>query len=151
MQYISLIREGNGYRIKNVVSPAHVIFVIWLLVGIGVFVYSSYTKTGLSVIAFTLLVLILMILRSSKTRIIPDEKIIKIDTGIRGKEPIQYSFSDFISFELETVYYLRIPLNTELYGRFSADRKTNRHLLGQSFGKGGMQQLSNELEEFLKS
>lgn len=151
INYKYLIPDGNDYKIKNFISLHHVVVVAWWLTGIAMAVYSTYLKTAIMIIAFTSLILILMLLKSSKNRIIPSEKIINIDTGAWRKGPIKYSFSDFDGFELETVYYLRIPLNTELHGRFiSANGKIKRHLLGQSFGKRTMQQLCNELEEFLK-
>lgn len=145
-----LIPDGNAYRIKTSVSLVHIILVLWLLIGIALFVYSSYSKTGICIIAFIALILVLMLTRPSKTRIIPEEKLIKIDTGVRGKAPLQYHFSDFSGFELATVYCLRLPVNTELFARFGRGASSKRHVLGQSFGRKKMQQLSNELAAIFK-
>ncbi|WP_206541005.1 hypothetical protein [Chryseobacterium angstadtii] len=151
MSYKYLIPDGKAYKITTFVSLAHIILVAWLFIGIATVVYSAYFKTGLSLIAFTVLIIVLMLLRSSKTRLFPEEKMIKIDTGVRGKEPIQYPFSDFSGFELETVYYLRLPINTELFVRFGTGETSKRHVLAQSFGKRKIQQLYNELEEILNT
>lgn len=146
MLYKLLLPDGKTYRIKNSVSLLHVILILWLFIGIVIIVYSEYTKTGISIIAFIWLLVVLIWVRPSKTRILPSEQIIRIDTGVRGKEPLQYHFSDFEGFEIQTVYYMRIPVNTELFVRFNINGSSHRHVLGQSFGRKRMQQLCNELE-----
>lgn len=151
MSYLYLKKDESNYKIRTLVSLFHVMIIAWWLVGIAIVVYSEYLKTGIVIITFTSSILILMLMKSSKTRIIPSEKIIKIDTRVWRKDPIQYSFLDFHGFELQTVYYLRIPVNSELHGLFiSVNGNINRHLLGESLGKRSMQLLCNELEEFLK-
>jgi len=148
MAYKYLIPDGNSYRIKNTISFFHLIIIAWLLIGIALMIYSEYLKTGLGIIGFTSFLLVLMLFRHSKTRIFPNEKMIKIDRGVRGKEPVAYSFSEFESFDLQIIkWVMGIPLNTSLYAHFKSADKVNRYELGSSLSKKGMQQLHNELEE----
>jgi len=37
---------------------------------------------------------------------------------------------------MDTIYWLRIPINSTLYARFNCEGKTNRHVVSQSFGRG---------------
>lgn len=150
MQYKYLIPDHGAYRIKDSLSLLHAILAAWLFVGVALVYYSTHHKTGLFLIAFNSLVLLWKKLKPPKTSIAPNEKIIAIDTGVRGKKLLQYHFSDFEGFEIETVYWMRIPVNTELFGRFNASGKSSRHILGQSFSRARMQHLSNELDEIIK-
>lgn len=119
MLYKLLLPDGNTYRIKNSVSLLHVILILWLFIGIVIIVYSEYTKTGISIIAFIWLLVVLIWVRPSKTRILPAEYIIWIDIGVREKN--LYNITSPISkvLKFRPVNYMRIPVNTELFVRFN--------------------------------
>lgn len=150
MAYKSLISEGESYRIKNSISFMHLIIVAWLLIGITLVIYSTYLKTGMGIIAFTALILILTLLRPTKTRIFPEKKVIQIDAGVRGKEPEHYNFADFEGFDLQVIKWIMgIPLNASLHVHFKNGDKLRRYELGASLSKKKMQRLHNELEEII--
>lgn len=150
--YRLLIPDGNSFRIKKFLSFFHIIIAAWLFIGIVVLKYSDNIKTGISLIVFALLLGTLLVLRPSKTRIFPHEKIIVIDTGVRGKVPERYNFSDFVGFDLQVIKWIGgISVNATLYRRFSTTDKTKRYELGSSVSKKKMQQLSNELTPILKN
>ena len=151
MHYKYLISDEDTYRLKSSFSLFHAILSAWLFIGIALVYYNSYYKSGLFLIVFNSLILIRMLLRPPKTGIAPHEKIIRINTQVRGRKPLQYHFSDFQGFELQTVYCMRIPVNTELFGCFASNGKNCRHILGQSFSRKRMQHLSNELDEIIKN
>jgi hypothetical protein len=141
--------EGDTYKVRPFIALQHIILIIWFFIGLFMFVYGEFIKTGIGIVSFTLLILILMILRPSKFRVFLHDQQIQVDRAKLEKTPDSYAFSDFISFELDTIYWLRIPINSTLYARFNFEGKTNRHVISQSFGRGPMQVLSNELEKLI--
>jgi len=147
--YKYLIMEGNAYKIRTFIALQHIILIIWFFIGLFMFAYGEYIKTGIGIVSFTLLILVLMILRPSKFRVCPQDQRIQVDRAKLEKPPDSYSFSDFSSFEMDTIYWLRIPINSTLYARFNFEGKTNRHVVSQSFGRGPMQVLSNELGKLI--
>ncbi|MGJ1432467.1 hypothetical protein ACR79M_13095 [Sphingobacterium spiritivorum] len=148
--YKYLTPVGNGYKLRSFISFFHVIIVVWWLIGIAIVVYSDHFKTGLSIIAFTSLLLVLVVLRNSKTRIFPDDKNFRIDTGVRGQAPLQYSFSEIERLEIQVIKWIfGIPIHVTLYVKFKSADKTKRFELASSFSKKNIQQLYNELEEVL--
>jgi len=150
MHYKYLLHDGIGYKIRNMFSLIHFSIFVWFLIGILLFFYSENTTTGLSFIVSTF-VFILMLLIPSKTKILPHEKIFKISAGAWRKEPHQYRFSDFEGFDVETMCYIGIPVNTVLFGRFIFNGKRKRYFLAQSFKKAKMQGLAQELDELINT
>ncbi|MGG5210619.1 hypothetical protein ACQWU4_16965 [Chryseobacterium sp. MIQD13] len=147
-----LIPEGETYKIKQFFSFHHLILCIWFLIGLAVLKYSDYTKTGIAVIIISASVIVLLIMKPSKTRVYPYGKILKVDVPRRGIYQDTFDFNQILGFELETLSFSRIPLGAYLYVKTTDNNsKEGKHLIGSSFGKKKMQELSNELDQILNS
>ncbi|MGJ1264949.1 hypothetical protein [Sphingobacterium spiritivorum] len=148
--YTYLIQDGNSYKLKSFISFFHIIIVAWWLIGAAIIVYSDHFKTGVSIIILTSLMLALVFIRLSKTRIFPNERKFKIDTGVRGQAPLLYSFSEIERLEIYVIKWIfGIPIHVTLYVRFRSVDKTKRFELTSSLSKKKIQLLYNELEEVL--
>ncbi|UWX61777.1 hypothetical protein N0B40_05720 [Chryseobacterium oranimense] len=146
-----LIPEGETYKIKQFFSFHHLVLCIWLLIGFAVLKYSNNTKTGIAIIVITALLIILLILKPSKTRVYPYGRILRVDVPKRGMHQDTFGFDQVLGFKLETFSFARIPLGAYLYVKtIDNKQKETKHLIGSSFGKKKMQLLCNELDQIFK-
>jgi len=90
--YKYLIMEGNAYRVRTFIALQHIILIIWFFIGLFMFVYGEYIKTGIGIVSFTLLILVLMILRPSKFRVCPQDQRIHVDRAKLRKHLVRIPF-----------------------------------------------------------
>jgi len=146
-----LIPEGNAYKIKQFFSFHHLILCIWLLIGLAILQYSGHTKTGITIIIIAVLFIFFLLLKPSKIRVYPDDKMLQVDVPGRGLYQDRFYFNQIQGFELQTIEMARIPLGAYLYIKIMDDNgKEGKHVMGSAFGKRRMQELSNELDQIFK-
>lgn len=151
-QFNFLILEGNAYKIKKTFSLIHLVLLCWLSIGLAVLFFSTKFKLGLVITVFALLLFALVLFKSSKTRIVPTEKRVQIDTGIRGQQPIQYQFSAIDGFHIHLIQTkFGLPLHATLYIQLTQAEQKKRYEIGSSLRPKSMQRLREELEEIMSN
>ncbi|HFK5571271.1 TPA: hypothetical protein ACG0AO_003094 [Elizabethkingia meningoseptica] len=144
-EFKHLNKHSTGYLVKQYPSFQHAIVIAWILIAIVIIIKTSYLKTGIVLlVVFSLLTILAF--RFPKICIDKASGFITVNMGDKKRQK-QYSFSDFESFELQTLYIGFIPLGSFLYANFKNTSKIKRPLISQSFGKKRMQELYNELEQ----
>ncbi|MEJ5102199.1 hypothetical protein [Chryseobacterium sp. MYb328] len=144
-----LKREGAGYQVKQYISLQHLIVVIWVLISIIVIVNTSYLKTGIGMLVFSLLLTIISFI-PPKIYFDPASQVLTvINTGLVRRK-FTYDLNDFEGFELQTIGLSMIPLGCYLYGNFKNISHFKRPVISQSFSKRTMQEVVNELEDLNK-
>lgn len=141
-----LKKEGTGYQVKQYFSLQHSIMIAWVLISIIVIVNTSYLKTGIILLIFSLLLTIVLFMPSNIT-FDPVLKLLTISNRGLNRKKFTYDLNDFGGFELQTMYIGFIPLGCYLYGNFKNVTHFKRPVISQSFSKKTMQEVVNELED----
>ncbi|MFS4430624.1 hypothetical protein [Chryseobacterium sp. S90] len=141
-----LKKEGAGYQVKQYVAFQHIIVVAWVCISGVILINTSYLKTGIFLLIFSLLLTIISFI-PSKVNFDPENKLLTvINSGLNRKEFL-YRLEDFEGFELQTFRLAFIPLGCYLYANFKNVSNLKRPLISQSFSKKMMQEITNELED----
>ncbi|RXM50326.1 MULTISPECIES: hypothetical protein [unclassified Chryseobacterium] len=139
-------REGTEYQVKQYLSLQHIIVIAWLLISIAVIISTSYLKTGIIMLIFSLLLTIVSFM-PPKVCFDPVSKCLTILNRGLNRRKFTYDLNDFEGFELQTMYIGFIPLGCYLYGSFKNVTHFKRPVISQSFSKKTMQEVVNELED----
>ncbi|MBP2619371.1 hypothetical protein [Chryseobacterium jejuense] len=139
-------REGTEYFVKQYLSLQHIIVIAWLLISIIVLVNTSYLKTGIIMLIFSLLLTIVSFMPPSVCFDPVSKCLTLLNRGLNRRKFI-YDLNDFEGFELRTMYIGIIPLGCYLYGNFKNVSHFKRPVISQSFTKKTMQEVVNELED----
>lgn len=141
-----LKKEGVEYLVKQYLSLQHIIVIAWLLISIIVILNTSYLKTGIVMLIFSLLLTIVSFM-PPKVCCDPASKSLTILNRGLNRRKFTYDLNDFEGFELQTMYIGIIPLGCYLYGNFKNISRFKRPVISQSFSKKTMQEVVNELED----
>lgn len=139
-------REGAEYQVKQYMSLQHIIVIAWLFISIIVIVNTSYLKTGIIMLVFSLLLTIVSFM-PPKVCFDPASKCLTILNRGLNRRKFTYDLNDFEGFELQTMFISIIPLGCYLYGNFKSVSRFKRPVISQSFSKKTMQEVVNELED----
>ncbi|WKK58541.1 hypothetical protein [Sphingobacterium sp. BN32] len=150
MNYKFLINEGTGYKTRHHFSLFHFIPLIWVILGIALIIYFDHLKMGAGISLVSLLFFLIIMSKKSNLRIYPQDRLIRVNRDRYAMGPDLYSFSDLEEFELETLYLLRIPINTTLYARFRLEDRCYRRTVTMSFYRTNILFLLEELEAVVK-
>lgn len=149
-EFKHLKKEGSGYVVKQYISLQHIIVVMWILISILVMVYSSYLKTGIVLLLFSLLLTIIAFI-PPRVHFDPESKLLTVvNTGLKRRQ-FTYNLDEFEGFELQTIGMGIIPLGCFLYVNFKNVSGFKRPVISQSFSKKTMQEVVNELEDLIKT
>lgn len=139
-------REGTEYQVRQYLSLQHIIVIAWLLISIIVIISTSYLKTGVVMLIFSLLLTIVSFM-PPKVCFDPVSKSLTILNRGLNRRKFTYPLHDFEGFELQTMYIGFIPLGCYLYANFKNVSHFKHPVISQSFSKKTMQEVFNELED----
>ncbi|HCN51985.1 MAG TPA: hypothetical protein DIT10_23385 [Chryseobacterium sp.] len=139
-------REGNSYLVNQYKSLQHVIVIAWVLISIVLIFYTSYLKTGIILLIFSLLLTIISFI-PPRVCFDPLSKSLTVTNSGLKRTTFTYHFDDFEGFELQTIRMGFIPLGCFLYANFKNVSQLKRPAVSQSFSKKTMQEVVNELED----
>lgn len=149
-EFKHLKREGTGYLVKQYRSLPHIIVLMWVLISILVLMYSSYQKTGIILLLFSLLLTIISFI-PPRVYFDPASELLTVaNTGLK-RRALTYNLHEFEGFELQTIRMGIIPLGCFLYASFKNVSDFKRPVISQSFRKKTMQEIVNELEDLNKN
>lgn len=149
-EFKHLKKEGSGYLVKQYVSLQHIIVLMWVLISILVIMYSSYLKTGIVLLLFSLLLTIVSFI-PPKIHFDPGSKLLTVENAGLKRRKFTYNLDEFEGFELQTIGMGIIPLGCFLYANFKNVSGFKRPVISQSFRKKTMQKVVNELEDLNKN
>ena len=141
-----LEREGNSYLVKQYKSFQHLIVVVWVLISTVLVFYTSYLKTGIILLIFSLLLTIISFI-PPRVCFDPLSRSLTVTNSGLKRTTFTYHFDDFKGFELQTIRIGFIPLGCFLYANFKNVSHLKRPVVSQSFSKKNMQEVVNELED----
>lgn len=145
-----LEREGTDYIVKQYVSLQHIIVMIWVLISIVVIINTSYLKTGIIMLIFSLLLTFVAFMPPRVSFNFISKNLTVINRGLNRRK-FTYELNDFEGFGLQTIRFAIIPLGCFLYADFKNVSHFKRPVISQSFSKKKMQQIINELEDLKKT
>lgn len=145
-----LEREGTDYIVKQYVSLQHIIVMIWALISIVVIINTSYLKTGIIMLIFSLLLTFVAFMPSRVSFNFISKNLTVVNRGLNRRK-FTYELNDFEGFGLQTIRFAIIPLGCFLYADFKNVSHFKRPVISQSFSKKKMQEIINELEDLKKT
>lgn len=145
-----LEREGTDYIVKQYVSLQHIIVMIWVLISIVVIINTSYLKTGIIMLIFSLLLTFVAFMPPRVSFNFISKNLTVANRGLNRRK-FTYELNDFEGFGLQTIRFTIIPLGCFLYADFKNVSHFKRPVISQSFSKKKMQEIINELEDLKKT
>lgn len=145
-----LEREGTDYIVKQYVSLQYIIVMIWVLISIVVIINTSYLKTGIIMLIFSLLLTFVAFMPPRVSFNFISKNLTVINRGLNRRK-FTYELNDFEGFGLQTIRFAIIPLGCFLYADFKNVSHFKRPVISQSFSKKKMQEIINELEDLKKT
>lgn len=150
MYYKYLIENGNSYQAKRCLCLLNLIPLVSILLGLILVVYLEHVNIGLAMTSIAFMFFLIFFAKNSRVQIFPNEKLIQLDPDRYKNGPYAYSFSELHVLELETLYLMRIPLNTTLYAVFHHEHTYQRRAIAMAFDARKMYSLKNELEILIR-
>ncbi|TZF94172.1 hypothetical protein FW781_16230 [Chryseobacterium panacisoli] len=141
-----LKKEGPGYQVKQYMALQHIIGIAWVCIAILLITNTSYLKTGIILLIFSLLLSIVSFI-PPKINFDPENQLLIVTNRGLNRKEIIYRLEDFEGFELQTFRLAFIPLGCYLYADFKNISRFKRPVISQSFSKRILQEITNELED----
>lgn len=149
MYYKYLIENGNCYQARRCLCLLNLIPLVSVLLGLILVVYLEHVNIGLAMTLIAFVFFLIFFSKKSRIQIFPNEKLIELDPDRYKNGPYAYSFSELHVLELETLYLMRVPLNTTLYAVFHNEDTYHRRAIAMAFDARKMSFLKDELENLL--
>ncbi|KAA2217771.1 hypothetical protein [Chryseobacterium sediminis] len=142
-------RESSGYGVKQYIAFQYIIGVAWICISILLIINTSYLKTGIVLLIFSILLTIVSFI-PPKVNFDPENQLLIVTHNGLNRKKFIYRLEDFAGFELQTFRLGFIPLGCYLYANFKNVSHFKRPVISQSFSKRKMQEITNELEDINK-